>query len=71
MKRLPQLLFVVLPLVLVVTATAAELPKELRTAEVMIQDGLGRDAIPRLRTYLTKWRRGAVGFIFQSYHLIP
>ena len=54
MKRLPQLLFVVLPLVLVVTATAAELPKELRTAEVMIQDGLGRDAIPRLRTYLTK-----------------
>jgi len=54
MKRLPQLLFVVLPFVLVITATAAELPKELRTAEVMIQDGLGRDAIPRLRTYLTK-----------------
>ena len=54
MKRLPQLLFLVLPLVLVLTATAAELPKELRTAEVMIQDGLGRDAIPRLRTYLTK-----------------
>ena len=54
MKRLPQLLFVVLPCVLVVTAAAAELPKELRTAEVMIQDGLGRDAIPRLRTYLTK-----------------
>ena len=54
MKRLALLLFFVLPFVLVVATATAELPKELRTAEVMIQDGLGRDAIPRLRTYLTK-----------------
>ena len=47
-------LLTLLTLPLLLSAAPAELPKEIRTAEAMIQDGLGRDAVVRLRTYLTK-----------------
>ncbi|NDC80538.1 MAG: hypothetical protein EB090_04615 [Verrucomicrobia bacterium] len=50
MRRLP--LFFLLPTLLL--AAAPEPPKELRTAEEMIRDGLGRDAVTRLRTWLQK-----------------
>ena len=43
-----------LTLPLLLSAAPAELPKEIRTAEAMIQDGLGRDAVARLRAYLAK-----------------
>jgi predicted negative regulator of RcsB-dependent stress response len=33
---------------------SSELPKDLRTAEEMIQDGLGRDAANRIRSWLQK-----------------
>ena len=36
------------------TVQAAETPKDLRTAEEMIRDGLGRDAVTRIRTWLQK-----------------
>lgn len=36
------------------TAAPTEQPKELRTAEEMIQDGLGKDAVTRIRGWLQK-----------------
>jgi len=50
MKRL--LIFLFFPSLLV--AAPSEQPKELRTAEEMIQDGLGRDAATRIRAWLQK-----------------
>ncbi|NBT91005.1 MAG: hypothetical protein EBT50_09320, partial [Verrucomicrobia bacterium] len=46
------LLVLLLPSLLV--AAPAEQPKELRTAEEMIQDGLGKDAATRIRAWLQK-----------------
>ena len=35
-------------------SATAELPKDLRVASEMMQDGLGRDAASRIRTWLEK-----------------
>ena len=50
MKRV--LLILLLPCLL--QAATTEQPKELRTAEEMIQDGLGKDAVTRIRAWLQK-----------------
>ncbi|MCX6935670.1 MAG: tetratricopeptide repeat protein, partial [Verrucomicrobia bacterium] len=50
--KLPLFFLILLPALL--PAAPAELPKDLRTAEEMIQDGLGRDAAARIRIWLQK-----------------
>lgn len=52
MKNLPLILIILFPCLLVAAPT--EQPKELRTAEEMIQDGLGKDAATRIRAWLQK-----------------
>ena len=47
------ILTLVLP-TLTLGATPEELPKDLRVAQEMMQDGLGRDAASRIRAWLEK-----------------